>query len=596
MYNHVRFVRGIVRSGIRNRLPIHLYTASTYSIKIAPTYNRISHVSLSTLPPRLQATIEDNLLLYIRQLSWSSIINSSTTTVSNLSPKQISNSTLGDLGIIKSVEVQSIPNPSSSSHNPKLRITIKLALPFPSSDTSKKIIEPLPTILPPKLITLDSIRSLGLSISDIEIISTIVPYIHHQENIAKSGKGLTNVGSIIAVSSCKGGVGKSTVAVNLTFALAQLIQNNSIGLLDTDIYGPSLPTMVQPLSLTVKQNEEHGTISPLYVPSSSSSSTTTATNPVACMSYGWVSRRNERGERGGAVMRGPMVSQVVSQLLRLTEWGNLQHLVLDMPPGTGDIPITIGQTIPITGAIIVTTPQKLAIVDVRKGLDMFKSLKVSPLAIILNMTHFDAPDTGKRYYPFGTDGINQVKQIMKDYGIPENRLFTLPLDSALSTAGDNGIPEVVANPNSSLSKIYKEIATAITNDVEQRILNPRIMSLTTDNKSIKTEGLSSSTNVLKVAVKYDDIKKQINVRSINENGAWDTYISSATIRRACKCAACVDEMTGKQRLQPETVPETIIPTNISEAGNYGVSITWSDGHSSSIYTYDQLLSLVNKNK
>jgi Mrp family chromosome partitioning ATPase len=187
----------------------------------------------------------------------------------------------------------------------------------------------------------------------------------------KFAEGLANVGSIIAVSSCKGGVGKSSVSVNLAYSLAQL--GGRVGILDADVYGPSLPTMVSTTGAdgeVVKGEAAQarqlpdGLIEPLDF------------DGVKCMSYGFVAPTNERGERGGAVMRGPMVSGVVQQLSQKTAWGALDYLIIDMPPGTGDIHLTLGQHLNITAAVVVTTPHRLSLIDVAKGLDMFNTLKV----------------------------------------------------------------------------------------------------------------------------------------------------------------------------------------------------------------------------
>ncbi|RYG42802.1 hypothetical protein EON68_01360, partial [archaeon] len=211
---------------------------------------------------------------------------------------------------------------------------------------------------------------------------------HHHAAMRAAGAGLEGVGSVIAVSSGKGGVGKSTVAVNLAYALAA--RGARVGIFDADIHGPSLPTMVSPTDTAVVK-QANGHINPLHF------------HDVALMSYGWVAPRNARGERAGAVMRGPMVSSVVQQLLKFTEWGQLDHLVLDMPPGTSDIHITLGQMLPIAAAVIVSTPQRLAQADVVKGLDMFASLRIPTAALALNMAYFEPGDDAsaphKRYYP-----------------------------------------------------------------------------------------------------------------------------------------------------------------------------------------------------
>ncbi|KAK1265616.1 Cytosolic Fe-S cluster assembly factor NBP35 [Acorus gramineus] len=191
-------------------------------------------------------------------------------------------------------------------------------------------------------------------------------------------KGLQTISNIIAVSSCKGGVGKSTIAVNLAYTLAGM--GAKVGIFDADVYGPSLPTMVSPENQLLEMNPETRTIIP------------TEYLGVKLISFGFAGQ-------GRAIMRGPMVSGVIDQLLTTTEWGELDYLVIDMPPGTGDIQLTLCQVVPLTAAVIVTTPQKLAFIDVAKGVRMFSKLKVPCVAVVENMCHFDAD--GKRYYPFG---------------------------------------------------------------------------------------------------------------------------------------------------------------------------------------------------
>jgi Mrp family chromosome partitioning ATPase len=170
-------------------------------------------------------------------------------------------------------------------------------------------------------------------------------------NLEEMGPGMQQVANVIAVYSCKGGVGKSTVAVNLAYSLKAL--GGRVGLFDADIYGPSLPLMVSPEDTEVKRTAD-GQVNALEY------------EGVKCMSYGWVAPVNHRGERGGANMRGPMVSSVVQQLVKNTNWGPLDFLVVDMPPGTGDIQLTLGQQVTFSSAVMVTTPQKLSFIDVGK--------------------------------------------------------------------------------------------------------------------------------------------------------------------------------------------------------------------------------------
>ena len=281
-------------------------------------------------------------------------------------------------------------------------------------------------------------------------------------------------------------------------------------------------------------------------------------------------------------MRGPMVSQVMQQLLGMTDWGDLDHLVVDMPPGTGDIHITLGQSVPISGAVIVSTPQKLAVVDVIKGLDLFNALKVPTLAVVLNMAHFDAPDTGKRYFPFGEGGLDRIYQVMDRYNIDRKRLFTLPIDSALSSAGDNGVPEVVSNPSSSTSAIYARLAVAVATGVDERLFSRQVA------------GEGSSSIATAVSVKYDSTNKKLILRLIDENGAREMRLDPARVRKSCRCAACVDELTGTQRLDVNSIKPDISVISMKEQGNYAVQIVWSDGHASGVFPYDQLQKLADQ--
>ncbi|KAL0427070.1 UNVERIFIED_CONTAM: Fe-S cluster assembly factor, chloroplastic [Sesamum latifolium] len=241
--------------------------------------------------------------------------------------------------------------------------------------------------------------------------------------------GLQTVSNVVAVSSCKGGVGKSTVAVNLAYTLAGM--GARVGIFDADVYGPSLPTMVSPENRLLEMNPEKRTIIP------------TEYMGIKLVSFGFAGQ-------GRAIMRGPMVSGVINQLLTTTEWGELDYLVIDMPPGTGDIQLTLCQVVPLTAAVIVTTPQKLAFIDVAKG--------VPCVAVVENMCHFDAD--GKRYYPFGRGSGSQVVQ---EFGIPH--LFELPIRPTLSASGDSGVPEVVADPQGEVARAFKIWVSVSCNSV-----------------------------------------------------------------------------------------------------------------------------------
>lgn len=345
--------------------------------------------------------------------------------------------------------------------------------------------------------------------------------------------GLQTISNVIAVSSCKGGVGKSTVAVNLAYTLADM--GARVGIFDADVYGPSLPTMVSPENRVLEMNSATRTIIP------------TEYLGVKLVSFGFAGQ-------GRAIMRGPMVSGVINQLLTTAEWGELDYLVIDMPPGTGDIQLTLCQVVPLTAAVIVTTPQKLAFIDVAKGVRMFSKLKVPCVAVVENMCHFDAD--GKRYYPFGRGSGQEVVQ---QFGIPH--LFDLPIRPTLSASGDSGMPEVVADPQGEVAKTFQNLGVCVVQQCAK--IRQQVSTAVTYDKSIKA-----------IRVKVPDSDEEF-------------LLHPATVRRNDRSAQSVDEWTGEQKLQYADVPEEIEPEDIRPMGNYAVSITWPDGFSQ-IAPYDQL--------
>ncbi|CAM5466353.1 P-loop NTPase [Mycolicibacterium aubagnense] len=248
-----------------------------------------------------------------------------------------------------------------------------------------------------------------------------------------SGKrGVPGIEAIIAVASGKGGVGKSTTAVNIALGLAA--NGLKVGVLDADIYGPSMPKLLgihgKPETVdgkVLKPKENYG---------------------LKVMSMGFLV-----DEETPMIWRGPMVMSALTQMLREVEWGPLDVLVVDMPPGTGDAQLTMAQQVPLAGAVIVSTPQDLALIDARKGLNMFRKVDVPLLGIVENMSYFIAPDTGKRYDIFGHGGAQKEAERL---GVPF--LGAVPLEMGIRESSDAGAPVVAAKPDGAEAKIYKEIA------------------------------------------------------------------------------------------------------------------------------------------
>ncbi len=246
---------------------------------------------------------------------------------------------------------------------------------------------------------------------------------------------LPGVKNTIAVASGKGGVGKSTVAVNLAVALAK--DGAKVGLLDADIYGPSIPLMFgiedKP---KLYQDPQTGKIIPLE------------NFGVKIISIGFMVE-----EKTPVIWRGPMASGAVKQFMTDVDWGELDYLIFDMPPGTGDIQLTLTQTIPLTGVVIVTTPQDVSLIDARKGLKMFSRVNVPVLGIVENMSYFVAPDTGKEYDIFGRGGGAKLAQ---ESDVPF--LGGIPIDPRIREGGDKGKPIVEENNGSIHAETIMEIA------------------------------------------------------------------------------------------------------------------------------------------
>ena len=246
---------------------------------------------------------------------------------------------------------------------------------------------------------------------------------------------MPNIKNVVAVASGKGGVGKSTTAVNLALALAA--EGASVGLLDADIYGPSVPMM---MGISGKPESEDGkTMEPLE------------NYGVQVMSIGFLVAQDE-----AMIWRGPMATQALEQLLRQTNWRDLDYLIVDLPPGTGDIQLTLSQRVPMTGAVIVTTPQDIALLDARKAIKMFQKVGVPILGIVENMAVHVCSNCGHVEHIFGADG---GKNMALEYGM--DYLGALPLDMQIRLQADSGHPTVVADPDGDVAGIYKAVARQV---------------------------------------------------------------------------------------------------------------------------------------
>jgi len=253
---------------------------------------------------------------------------------------------------------------------------------------------------------------------------------------------LPKVKNIVAIASGKGGVGKSTTAVNLALALAA--EGANVGILDADIYGPSLPTM---MGIQGRPESADGkTMEPMH------------NYDVQVMSIGFMVDADNP-----MIWRGPMATQALEQLLRQTNWPDLDYLLVDMPPGTGDIQLTLSQRVPLTGAVIVTTPQDIALADAKRGLKMFEKVGVPILGVVENMAVHVCTNCGHAEHIFGAEG---GKRMAAEYGV--DYLGALPLTMSIREQADAGRPTVVSEPDGEIAAIYKSVARQMAVKIAQR--------------------------------------------------------------------------------------------------------------------------------
>jgi len=284
---------------------------------------------------------------------------------------------------------------------------------------------------------MEALKAAGAGNVSVKVTSKVVS--HAVQRGVKLVPGIKN---IIAVASGKGGVGKSTTAVNLALALSA--EGASVGVLDADIYGPSQPMM---LGIAGRPESKDGKrIEPMEG------------HGLQASSIGFLIDIDTP-----MVWRGPMVTQALEQLLKDTNWRDLDYLVVDLPPGTGDIQLTLAQKVPVTGAVIVTTPQDIALIDARKGLKMFEKVGVPIVGVVENMAVHVCTNCGHAEHIFGAGG---GETMCRDYGVPY--LGGLPLDIRIREQADSGRPTVVADPDGKVAQTYKEIARKVAIFVAQK--------------------------------------------------------------------------------------------------------------------------------
>ncbi|MFP4043058.1 MAG: P-loop NTPase [Rhodosalinus sp.] len=376
---------------------------------------------------------------------------------------------------------------------------------------------------------------------------------------------LPGIGRIIAVASGKGGVGKSTVTTNLALALAA--QGLTVGVVDADLYGPSIPGMLgvptdEPPRLGPDQKvipaEAHG---------------------VKVISMGMLT-----GDDKPAILRGPMVAKYLRMFITEVAWGGVDVLLLDLPPGTGDVQLTLAQAFPLSGAVIVTTPQDVSLKIARRGLRMMEQVKVPILGIVENMSGFTCPSCGSVTHIFHQGG---GERIARDLGVPF--LGAVPLDPAVVDCGDAGRPLVVAQPEAPAAEAYRAIAAQVAGGEGggARLELPFDWNWAENTGAPRGHPEAAREGgPPEVPLAMD--RPDPRTLAITWADGAVTRHDVRDLRLACRCAQCVDEMSGRALLDPSTVPLDVTPVRIWSLGNYAVGIAFSDGHQSGIYPFATL--------
>lgn len=344
--------------------------------------------------------------------------------------------------------------------------------------------------------------------------------------------GLSRVKHIIAVSSCKGGVGKSTVAAHLARELGR--RGFATGLADADIHGPSLPALFQ-IARPEMRPDARNRIQPVEK------------DGIKLMSFGFL-----LGD-APAVMRGPIVTRYIQQLLLNTAWGRLDYLLIDMPPGTGDVHLTITQSARLSGAVIVTTPHSLSLIDVARGILMFEKVNVPILGIIENMAYFTAPESGTRHYIFGRSTAGDLAE-----------RFGVAILAEIPVLPEFGQADGAAPESPEIKNAADRIVAAVTARATERELP---------------------------AVSFDET----DIRLDWPRGEGWT-VNNRRLRLNSQDALSVDEMTGQGLLRESDIRADIMPVSVTPLGNYALNVAWNDGHSAGIYTYRLIESLARKTR
>ena len=373
---------------------------------------------------------------------------------------------------------------------------------------------------------------------------------------------LPGIRHIIAVGSGKGGVGKSTVSVNLALALQQL--GARVGIVDADILGPSVPGMLGISTGEPPEETPEGRMIPVE------------RHGLKVVSMAMLTEDDDP-----AVLRGPMVGKYLKLFIGGVQWGELDYLILDLPPGTGDTQLTLAQSMPLSGVVIVTTPQVVSLKIARRGLRMFEKVQVPILGIVENMRTFTCPHCGENTDIFRHGGGERMCQ---ELGVPF--LGALPLDVDVVTCGDEGLPIVVAQPQSVSAKVYVAIATALVERLHEVVAALKPFVWEWDSNEGAPAWMEDAARP--AGARYTPIgflRRDPRTLSILWEDGHRDDLDVRDLRLSCGCALCIEEMSGRKLLDPKTVRADVSPRQIWSVGNYAIGFDWNDGHKSGIHSF-----------
>lgn len=348
---------------------------------------------------------------------------------------------------------------------------------------------------------------------------------------------LAEIKYFIAIAAGKGGVGKSTVTVNLALALKEL--GYQVGIMDTDIYGPSVRKMLGEDRLPSQKGE--------------------TIEPALCNGIKMISMAYFRKEHEASVVRAPIANRLISQFIQNVNWGKLDFLLIDFPPGTGDVQLTLTQQINLTGAVMVTTPQEVAVLDVRKAMGMFDLVKVPVIGVVENMSYYQPSPKSEKVFLFGRAG---GENLALQTGCPF--LGSIPIDPMISQCCDKGVSlfSLKDSDQKHSTIAFKQLAQSVVDQVK---------------------ALASNASLIKNLNQKDDF-----TICIEWNDGKEQNFRLRDLQKACPCANCTDEISGRRILDENSVKEDVKALTIRNVGRYGLQIQFSSGCSTGIFSFEAL--------